>query len=187
MLHRLSISASAFLVSLVVLFNAHPACAAAPATAPAAPSANKVRIGTYDSRAVAVAFARSDLWKQQLAPKMDEQRQAKAAGDQKKLDELEAWGAAQQRRLHRQGFSNEPVDNILKLIADELPQVAQDSRVIAIVRQADWRDDGQVELIDVTDRLVQCFNPDEKTQKIIADLRNRPPVDLDNLDNHAKH
>jgi hypothetical protein len=170
---------------LAALGTAGMARLGTPTTAPAAPPANMVRIGTYDSRAVAVAFGRSGLWKQQLAAKMDEQRQAKAAGDKKKLDELEAWGAAEQRRLHRQGFSTEPVDNILKQIADELPQVANDIRVVAIVRQADWRDDGQVELIDVTDRLVQCFNPDEKTQKIIADLRARPPVDLDALEGHA--
>jgi hypothetical protein len=153
---------------------------AAPAAA-TRPSAARVRVGVYDSRAIAVAFARSELWKNQLASKMQEHNKAKADGDEKKVKELEAWGEAQQRRLHRQGFSNEPVDNILTMIKDELPNVAQQTNVSIIVPKADWQDDAAVEVIDVTDQMIECFHPSEQTRAMVADLRKRAPIDLDKI------
>ena len=84
----------------------------------------KVRVGIYDSRAVAVAFAHSDWNEKRLEPKMAEMEKAKAIGDTKKIQELDKWGHAQQAKLHRQGFGAASVDAILEHIKDNLPQVA---------------------------------------------------------------
>ena len=46
---------------------------------------NALRIGQYDTRAVAVAWAASKPHAKILAGKMDELKQAKAAGDQAKV------------------------------------------------------------------------------------------------------
>jgi len=178
---------SAFPLSLLVLLCCAVSMGALTATGHLARAASesaqiKLRVGTYDPRAIAAAYARSDLWNKQLAGKMQEHKQAKADGDEKKVKELEAWGDAQQRRLHRQGFGNEPVDNILAFIKDDLPKVAQDAKVVLIVPKADWHDEASVEVVDVTDRMVDCLNPTVQTRQVIAELRKHAPVDLGELD-----
>ena len=77
---------------------------------------SKIRIGVYDSRAVAVAYAPSEWNEKRLKEKMAEMEKAKSAGEAKKIAELEAWGNDQQAKLHRQGFSTAPVDDILENI-----------------------------------------------------------------------
>jgi hypothetical protein len=165
--------------SVAVLFSL--ARADAPARAP------RLRIGTYDSRAVAVAYAGSDLMRQRLQQLMKDRDAARAAGDQQKVKQLEDQGAALQRKLHRQGFSDVPVDDLLENVKDSLPKVAKDANVAMIVRHVNFTDDAAVEVVDVTDRLVEQFNPSDKTRKMAADIRTRAPADLDEIDKMHNH
>ena len=71
----------------------------------------KVRVGTYDSRAIAVAYASSRF--SPVAEKMREFELAKQANDKERVRTLEAWGEKHQRGLHRQGFARVPVDDLL--------------------------------------------------------------------------
>ena len=82
----------------------------------------KLRVGTYDNRAIAVAYAPSRF--NPGGEKMREYRQAAAEGDEARMAELSAWGEAHQRALHRQGFGRVPVDDLLAHVADRLPEVA---------------------------------------------------------------
>ncbi len=141
----------------------------------------KVRVGVYDSRAVAIAFAHSDLNEKRLETKMEEMEKAKAIGDTKKIKELDEWGKAQQAKLHRQGFSAASVDDILEHIRDDLPQVVEDANIIALVSKWDKKTLKHykcAELIDVTDMIVAPFNPDEKQLKAIEQLKNKKPIPL---------
>jgi hypothetical protein len=151
------------------------------------PAAQKMRIGIYDTRSIAVAYARSSLMADRLKQMKQDRDAAKAAGDEKKVKEIEARGAALQRQLHRQGFSNMPVDDLMSSVKDVLPQVAKDANVSAIAPRVNFSDDGSVEVVDVTDKLVAVFKPDEKTTQIIAELKNHPPVDLDELEKTHTH
>ena len=139
----------------------------------------KTRIGTYDSRAIAIAYAPSKF--NPVAENMKAYEKAKAAGDEKRMEELEQWGKKHQRQLHRQGFAIVPVTDLLDHVEDKLPEVAQAAGVVAIVRACDFQSD-QVELVDVTDRLVELFDPSEKTLENARSIRTKPPVDLDDLD-----
>jgi hypothetical protein len=143
-----------------------------------------MRIGTYESRAVAIAFARSSFMP--VAEKRREYQEAKAAGDTEKIKELEEWFPAYQRQLHRQGFGRVPVDDILEYVKDRLPEVASAMGVDAIVFDCNYASD-QVEVVDVTMALVGLFNPDEKTLKILDEIKNHAPVDLDDLAEHEDH
>lgn len=139
----------------------------------------KVRLGIYDSRAVAIAFAHSE-WNG-IDAKMAEMEKAKAAGDTKKIEELEEWGPAQQARLHRQGFSTAPVDDILEHIKDNLPQIAKDVNVIALVSKWDKKTLKRyksAELIDVTDLIAAQFNPNEKILRTIEQIKKKKPIPL---------
>ena len=139
----------------------------------------KVRVGIFDSRAVAIAYAHSEL--NEVKSKMAEMEKAKAAGDTKKIKELDKWGKAQQAKLHRQGFSTAPVDDILEHIKDKLPQIAKDANVIALVSKWDKKTLKRyksAELIDVTDLIVAPFNPKEKQLKVIEQIKKIKPIPL---------
>lgn len=144
-------------------------------------AAAKVRIGTYDSRAVAIAYAASGF--NPVAEKQRELKAAKAAGDRKKIAELEAWGPAHQRALHRQGFGRVPVDDLLAHVAGRLPEAARKAGVEAIVFECNWSSPG-LEVVDVTDALVALYAPSERTLAMIADLKKHPPLDLGELEKH---
>lgn len=142
---------------------------------------SRVRIGIYDSRAVAAAFAHSEYNEERLNAKMAEMEEAKAAGDTKKIEELDKWGNAQQHKLHRQGFSTAPVDDILEYIKDTLPQIAEDANVTALVSKWDkkaLKPYKSAEQIDITARIIAEFDPDEKRLKMIEQLKAKKPIPL---------
>jgi hypothetical protein len=161
-------------------------CAAsAPAQEPANSSGAKVRVGVYDSRAIAVAFGDSEAWQastgKQLAMRA-EYNAAKAAGNQKRVAELEAQGKAQQTLVHKQGFSTAPVDDILKNIQDKLPEIAKAAGVSAIVSK--WDKDAlakyqSAELVDITMPLVNAFHPTERQLKFAIDIQKQAPISLE--------
>lgn len=153
-----------------------PALAPLPAAGQA-----KFRIGTYDSRAIAVAYAASRF--NPVRGKMKEMEAAKAAGDQVKVKQLEQWGQALQRQLHRQGFSRVPVDDLLAHVKDRIPEVAARAGVQAVMMQCDWAAAG-VEVVDVTEALVALYEPSARTLSIVQDMKGKPPLPLDELEKH---
>ncbi len=141
----------------------------------------KMRIGVYDNRAIAIAWAPSKY--NTGIQKMEEMKKARADGDAKKVEELEAWGKKHQRQLHRQGFGRVPVDDLLVPIKDQLPEVAKKNDVVAIVWQCDFTADN-IEIVDVTRDIVMLYAPNERTLKWIDDLKKNPPMDLDDIEKH---
>ena len=148
----------------------------------------KLRVGTFDSRAVAMAFIRSGMFEQELQQRMEEHKKAKAAGDDQKVKKLEAQGKAGQERVHRQGFGTAPVDNILQRIKDKLPGIAKKASVDVIVSKwAVTYSTPGARFVDVTDLIVEPFGPDEKTKRAIRELCGKPPVPLEEIEKHHDH
>ena len=141
-----------------------------------------LRIGIFDSRAVAVAYAASDVHNRLIKQMMEQHAEAKAAGDKQKVAELEARGKAQQDQLHQQGFGTASVAGILETIKDQLPAIARQAGVDLIVSRWDvvYQTPG-VELTDITGELVKPFNPSARTLKTIEELQKLPPVSLEEL------
>lgn len=164
---------SVLVVAAVILAEAATAFAAdAPGT-----GAPKVRIGTYDTRAVALAYLRSEDWQKEIAKLRTEVEKAKAAGDEKRVGELQPQGERGQRRAHAQVFSNGPIDDILPKLKDAMAAVAKKANVAVIVPSAAWHDDS-VELVDVTELLAEQFKPSDETRKIMAEIRKSQPMDF---------
>ena len=136
---------------------------------PSSPGQNRTRIGTYDSRALVIAYYRSDGWAKQLNAKIAERDQARAAGDAQKVAEMEKWGKEHQEFTHRQLAGEAPLTNILDELKPAMAAVAVASRVEAIVPELLYSSPN-VEAVDVTDALIAYFSPDQKTIKIIHDL-----------------
>jgi hypothetical protein len=145
-----------------------------------------VVVGTFDSRAVLMAYIGSDEFKDYLsAQKADVGRaleRAKAAGDQELVANLEVLGPAMQKRIHQQGFGSAPVDDIIARIEDKLSGIAEVSGVDVIVSK--WAlayRSPAAKFVDVTDLLAAEFDPDEATRKGIREIVETEPVPLDQL------
>jgi hypothetical protein len=76
-----------------------------------------------------------------------------------------------------QVFSNAPADEALAVIHDKLPAVAKDAGVSVITSRLDFQGD-DVDVVDVTDKLVAEFKPDPRTLTTINELRKRKPITL---------
>ncbi|HOC31087.1 MAG TPA: hypothetical protein PKK84_02470 [Armatimonadota bacterium] len=159
-------------VLAMVVAHRQDVLAAAPK---AASSTGKVRIGVYDSRAIAVAWAASEF--NPVRQKMAEHTEAKKKNDVKKAEELEAWGNAKQRLLHFQGFGRVPVDDLLTPVKKGVATVAKEKKLAAIVMQCDYTAPN-VEVVDVTNALVDLYEPNDRTREIVRTLRDVKPVGL---------
>jgi hypothetical protein len=140
----------------------------------------RIRVGTFDSRAVAVAYAGSDRMDRQLKQMREQYEQAKAAGNQEKIKQLEAEGCAGQDQMHQQVFSTASVDNVLAQIRDKLPAIAKEAGVDVLVSKWDivYRDPA-AQTVDVTDSIIKPFNPKPRALQTIKELAKHQPIPLE--------
>lgn len=119
------------------------------------------RIGVYDSRSVAVAFAGSERHEQQIRPLS-----------------AEALKAAQELR-HLQAFGTEPVEDILELYPEDIEALKRERQLDALVSQWDKKGlamyNGAAR-VDVTEALVEIPGPNDRQRQSALDVRKHPPV-----------
>jgi hypothetical protein len=141
-----------------------------------------MRVGTYDSRAVALAYYNSAGQRQAMQDMQAEYQKAKAAGDERRIKVLEASGPARQELMHQQVFSSCTISNVIREIEDRIPAIARDAGVVLMLSKWDvtYRD-ASIEYIDVTMQLVRLFNPEEKVMKWIEEMKAQPPIPIDKL------
>jgi len=143
------------------------------------PAETNLRVGTFDSRAIAIAYANSEMGGQYLRSIREKYNKAKEEGDEELTKELGAWGPAYQQVLHQQGFSIACVKEYLEKVEDDLSKVAQEAGVDIIVSK--WEvmyKNPPIEIVDVTSHLVKLFNPNERGLKSIEGLLKQEPVPL---------
>jgi hypothetical protein len=149
-------------------------------------SPNPIRIGVYDSRAVAIAYAGSPMHERILKAKMAERDKAKTDGDEERVKELETWGQERQQRMHHQGFGSAPVTEMLAHIKDQLPRIAADAGVDVIVSK--WQLDyihPEITPVDITLKIVAPFEPKPKALKWIEQLRGKEPLSYEEIESHG--
>jgi hypothetical protein len=140
--------------------------------APGPAASAKVRVGTFDPRAVAIAYYRSPLHEQRLDALVAEQKRARAAGDEQRVRQLEKQGKASQDLAHRQAFGNGPYDSLAEQLDSIYPAVAKAHDVKLITAQLAFATP-DVDRIDLTDAILQALEADEKTRKVIDDMRRK--------------
>ena len=127
---------------------------------------NKLRIGVYDSRAVAAAYANSTEFQEMLKAAHADYDKAKAAKDEKRMQEIDSRMKLQQRWLHEQVFSTGSVAGIVAKIKAALPGVAKKAGVQAIVSKWELNYQGpDVEVVDVTEDLAVLFPVSDEARK----------------------
>ena len=148
----------------------------------AAQDAKPLRIGVFDSRAVALAYGNSDEFRRIVHGMHADYDTAKAANNDSRAQELETEGQWAQVRLHQQTFSTGPVGGILAKVRDKLPAIAGEAGVSLIVSK--WEVQFQttaVETVDVTLPIVKLFNPSERVLAWVAQMKTQDPVPFEKL------
>ena len=74
------------------------------------------------------------------------------------------------------------VVGLMAKVKDSLPGVAKKAGVRVIVSKWELNyQSSDIEPVDVTDELVALFQPDERALGWVKDLKNKPPVPLEDL------
>jgi hypothetical protein len=128
-----------------------------------------VRVGTFEKQAVVVGFYRSPQWSETIKAKMAERDEAKRAGDTKRAEELEKWGAGSQELAHQQLAGDAPIANILAALAPAFPEIARKAQVAMLVAEMPWAGPAVVP-VDVTGLILDYFKADEQTRAIVKQL-----------------
>lgn len=139
-------------------------------TAPMA--AQTIKVGTFHKPSLVVAFYRSPMWASVTQAKIAELQEAKKANDTKRAEELDTWGKTQQELAHKQLTGEAPITKILEALAPAFPEIARKAQVAMIAPELLYAD-RVVEQADVTDLLLDWLKSDERTRKIVRDLRSR--------------
>lgn len=162
-------------LGLASVFSASGCASKEGATGSRSASGERPRIGVYDSRAIAVAWAASK-YNTRAQELMAAYEKAKAAGDEARMKELKRQGSAGQDKLHAQGFGRAPVDDLLEPIGDRIPEILSSAGVERM--ESIWSPRGRgVATVDLTDQLLQAYDPSPKTLKTVAELRKHKPID----------
>jgi len=132
--------------------------------------ASNVVVGTFDSRAVKLACGRAII--EGRIDAVPEMADATATPEQIRQRTIE------RRKIEfRQGFGTGDVSEYLDLVRDEIPKIAQEAGVDVIVSKWDIEYHSPVVVfVDVTEVLIQPFNPTEETLEIIKEVRAVPPL-----------
>jgi hypothetical protein len=136
------------------------------------------RIGIYDSRAVAVAYAGSTFQVKKMKELTAQLKKAREAGDTRRISQVETAGKEWQATLKRQGFGTAPVDDILAEIASDLPKIQQAAGVTSLIskwNKAELDRHPNAVRVDVTMRLVDAFQPNETQRKRAIEIQTIKP------------
>lgn len=152
------------------------------ATALAQALTNQLRVGIYDSRAIAIAYANSPLFAESPKATRAEYEKARQEKNDQRMKEIGSRMKLQQRRAHEQGFSTGSVAGCLAKIKDSLLAVAKQANVQIIVSKWELNHQSEsVQLVDVTDELVALFHPSEKVLGWVKSCRNRDPLPIEEI------
>jgi len=141
-----------------------------------------VRIGLYDSRALAYAHFWSPECQRDLQKLMKAAREAQAAGQTNRFNELKSKIKKLDAQNHLQVFSTAPVDDVLAAMKETLAAVQKETGVSRFVSKWDQATLDQLptaERIEVTDQLLRDFKPNDRQQKVLADMRRQKPLPLE--------
>jgi len=138
---------------------------------------DKIRIGIYDSRIVAIFNFQSEEFQKEMRELRTEYLTAKEKKDSVLAKKLEEKGQLTQRILHDKGFGRGSVAEILEKKSEELKVLAKKENLSVIVSKWELNYSIDAELVDITLQMGELFSKDtEKIKKMMKDLTSNPPV-----------
>ncbi len=134
-----------------------------------------LRVGVFESRAVALAYGRSELNMSRVRDLKAKHRKAEGEGDDETILECTTLGPRWQDLLHRQVFGDAPIPDILAILETRLPELLETADIDLIVTGIVTAKDG-VEVVDVTTDIMNLLGVDEATLKMAGEIKDHPPV-----------
>ena len=138
-----------------------------------------LRVGTYDSRAIAIAFSNSQEGMDFVASLQAEMAKASEAKNDSLVRSIEKTAMTYQILSHLRAFSLGSVSDILGKHKAEVDVVAKEAGVSVMVSKFELMcTRAGVDTVDVTLPLVQIFKPQEQALKWISDIRKQEPMPM---------
>ncbi|MGB7056008.1 MAG: hypothetical protein WBE28_11890 [bacterium] len=135
-------------------------------------SSTGVRIGVYDSRAIAIAHGNSNEGREFIMSLMSEMSKAKADKNDSLMQHIEKKAKMYQVLSHLRAFSVGSVADILEKHKAEVDQVAKEAGVQVVVSKFELIYTGSgVEIIDVTIPLARIFKPSDQAMQTISGIQ----------------
>ncbi|HYG24270.1 MAG TPA: hypothetical protein VEH04_15940 [Verrucomicrobiae bacterium] len=161
-----------------------PQITAAPMLALALVSAkaqtNALRVGVYDSRAVAVAYGNSTAFRDLNKGINADFEKARASKDEKRMADIKSRMNLKQQHAHEQAFSTGSVIPIMATLSNAMPAVAEAAGVQVILSKWELNYHApNVQTVDVTDRIVALFDVSGRGKQWSRDIQRKPPIALD--------
>jgi hypothetical protein len=138
-----------------------------------------VRVGTFDSRAIAIAYGRSQAFAADLTQLRTDHQKAKEEKNEKLVSELALKGQMQQKLMHLQGFSIGSVAEILAKYPDLVAATAKEANVVMVVSIFELAYQGPgVEIVDVTEALATRINSDPRITAMLGEIKKVKPLPM---------
>ncbi len=137
----------------------------------------KQKIGTYDSRAVAIWYSNTEEFRKEMGAIFDGAKKAKEKNDTAELKKFEQKGQLTQRILHDKGFGRGSVAEILEKYKDKISEYSKKENFTALVSK--WEllfSNSEAEVIDITVPLLKALGSDEKVIKMYDEMKRQDPI-----------
>jgi hypothetical protein len=128
------------------------------------PGKDPARVGTYDSRFVAMADCGSEQFEARVRRLDEALKKAKEQGNAEAIKKADRAVWEYRHLTHRQGFGDWPVDDILKEYPEAVEQVKKEAQVDVLVSKWDKETLAKhktAATVDVTERLINAMKPKE--------------------------
>jgi hypothetical protein len=144
-----------------------------------------LKVGVYDTRAIAIVYARSEFHSNWISELKARHEKAKAAGNEEDIAAIEKEAEDRQHLFHLMGFGTYPVEELLDPVRDKLGGVAEQAGVDVIVSKwaFTWHR-GDAGFTDVTPAMMQLFNPSEKALELYGQIKDKPPASREEIEGH---
>ncbi|MCX6157236.1 MAG: hypothetical protein NTY74_04560 [Ignavibacteriae bacterium] len=139
-------------------------------------SQTKVRVGTYDSRLIAVAYYNSKLFKipSEVREKM---KVAQEKNDTVTISAITKEMPLRQRYMHEQAFGKASVCYLIEEIKDKVAEYVKKEKLDFIVSKWEMSFiNPNYEVVDITLSLANLFEPSMDMGKMMTDLNSNEPV-----------
>jgi len=136
----------------------------------------KIRVGTYDSRLIAIAYYNSKYFK--LLPEVKERMNiAKEKNDTVTISSISKEMPLRQSYMHEQLFGKASVCYIIEEIKDKVSEFVKKEKLDFIVSKWEMSFiNPNFEIVDISLKLANLFEPSKDLSQMMNDLNNNEPV-----------
>jgi len=136
----------------------------------------KIRVGTYDSRLIAVAYYNSKFFKL-TSEARERMKAAKDTNDSTEISNITKEMSLRQRMIHEQGFGKGLVCYIMDEIKDKISDLAKNEKLSIIVSK--WElsfNSSDIEVVDITEKVANLFESGQDIKAMILEFQKNEPL-----------